>query len=289
MKDTDYRGDHVKREIVLDYYIQNGEIFSTQSQMLADITKENTIYEVIRVIDGIALYFEEHMERMRKSAEILGCAISKSDDEVFREIQELIRINNSPALNIKLLCSNLNRENQNFLLYFMKSHYPEQGVYRNGIHTILFESERENPNAKVINNHLRQKVQEAMELQKAFEALLVNHADYITEGSRSNIFFIKGDHLITAPPGDVLLGVTRMRIMEVCKKLQIQVKEELLHKNQLAQIDAAFMTGTSVNVLPIHSIDEKIYHSTENPVLQKVQKGYLADMETYIEIRKARD
>ncbi|WP_236932633.1 aminotransferase class IV [Geosporobacter ferrireducens] len=279
----------MKREAVLDYYIRNGEIFSIQSQMLADITGENTIYEVIRVIDGVALYFEEHMERMRKSAEILGYAINKSDGEVFREIEKLIKMNNNPDLNIKLLCSNLHQENQDFLLYFMKSHYPEQAVCRRGIHTILFESERENPNAKVVNNNLRQRVQEAMETARAFEALLVNNEHYITEGSRSNIFFVKEDHLITAPPGDVLLGVTRMRIMEVCKKLQIQVKEELLHESQLTEIDAAFMTGTSVNVLPIHSIDERIYHSTENLVLQTVQKGYLADMEAYIKNRKARD
>ena len=288
-KHIEYRGDHMKREAVLDYYIQNGEIHWIQSHKVLDTTGTHTIYEVIRVIDGIALYFEDHMERMRKSAEILGYTIHKSDKAVFEEVQELIKINNYPSLNIKLLCSDLHKENQDFVIYFMQSHYPTQETYQKGIHTILFESERENPNAKVVNSSLRQRVREAMQDTDAFEALLVNDEKYITEGSRSNIFFVKKDHLITAPPGDVLLGVTRMRIIEVCKSLGIEMKEELLHENALAEIEGAFMTGTSVNVLPIHSIDKRTYYSTDNILIQKVQKGYLEDMEDYIKIRKARD
>lgn len=280
----------MKREAILEYYIQNGEILSTQNQDLMNLRGQVAIYEVIRVIDGIALYFEEHMDRMRKSAEILGHRIHKSDAEIFQEVQALIKVNHSPDLNIKLLCSDLDHQhNQDFILYFMESHYPTKEVYQRGIHTILFPSERENPNAKVVNQSLRERIQQAMKAEGAYEALLVNHDQYITEGSRSNIFFVKDNQLITAPPGDVLLGVTRMRIMEVCKKLGVVVKENLLHVDDLAQLDGAFMTGTSVNVMPIRSIDSRTYDSSHHSLIQKIQEGYEADMKAYIEMRKARE
>ena len=279
----------MKREAILEYYIQNGEILSTQNQDMMNLRGQQAIYEVIRVIDGIALYFEEHMDRMRKSAEILGHGIHKSDTEIFQEIQELIKVNHSPDLNIKLLCSDLDQKNQAFILYFVESHYPAEEVYQKGIHTILFQSERENPNAKVVNQSLRERVQQAIKAEGAYEALLVNHEQYITEGSRSNIFFVKGNQLITAPPGDVLLGVTRMRIMEVCKKLGIAVKENLLHVDDLLQLDGAFMTGTSVNVMPIRSIDSRVYDSSHHSLIQKIHEGYEEDMKAYIEMRKARD
>lgn len=279
------RCEGMKQEAILDYYIVNGELQPVENQKIFQEISGPLIYEVIRVVEGTALFFEDHMDRMRKSAELLGYTISTNNKILFNEIQELIRANHYPQLNIKLLLGDLDKKEQKFLLYFVESNYPALEVYQKGIHTILFLSERENPNAKVVDSNLRQRVRESMEKQRAYEVLLINQENYITEGSRSNIFFVRENQLITAPEGDVLLGVTRKRIMEVCKKLGIDVRLELIHRNQLEELQGAFMTGTSVKVLPICSIGEIPYNSVKNNIIERVQQGYEEDVRDYIHKR----
>lgn len=250
--------------------------------------KREEIYEVIRIIDGVPLFLEEHLERMRKSAGLLKAKIHKSDEEITSEILNLLKSNSCKNINVKLLCSNLNGEKQDFSTCVSESHYPEQKVYEKGIHTILYYSERENPNAKIMNKSLREDVNTNIKRKDAYEALLVNNDGYIMEGSRSNMFFVKGDIVYTASSKDVLLGVTRKRIMKVCKDLDITVLEEAIHEKEIASLDGAFMSGTSVNVLPIRSIDHVKLHSVHNQLIQKIAKGYRKEMEEYIKGNSAK-
>lgn len=272
----------MKKEAILDYYIYNGKVLSTQNSEGFDEVSSPSIYEVIRVIDGVPLFFEEHIERMRSSAELLGGNISKDNSEILCEIKRLIDVNKSYNLNIKIVFSKFNQKDNVFLVYFIKSYYPEKEIYEKGVHTILFKSVRENPNIKVLNTGLKGKINRKLEEENAFEALLVNEKGYITEGSRSNIFFVKDNYVYTAPKGDVLLGITRHHIINVCKELNINVIEENIHIAQLNKIDGVFMTGTSVNVLPITSIEHRRYNSVDNNIISRVRNSYLEDMEKYI-------
>ncbi|WZL72142.1 aminotransferase class IV [Clostridiaceae bacterium 35-E11] len=278
----------MKREAVLDYFIYNNKEYCTDNMEVFDNIHDQSIYEVIRLIEGAPLFLEDHLERLRKSANLLGCGVNKSNEEITSEIMKLVELNQCKNINVKLLCSNLKEECQQFLTYFIESHYPEQEVYQKGIHTILYNSERENPNAKIMNMGLREKVNKRIQEKNAYEALLVNKERYITEGSRSNMFFVKKNCVYTAPAGDVLLGVTRTRIMKVCRDLRIDVRERAIHESQIASLDGAFMTGTSVNVLPIRSIDEVVLNSVQDPIIHKITDGYMNEMKNYIENRNAR-
>lgn len=278
----------MKREAILNYYIYNGEVYSTEDMEVFDHITSPIIYEVIRIIDGIPLFLEDHLERLRKSLDLLEVVLQKSDEAIIAEIFQLIKINECKQMNVKLLCSNLYGKQQDFFTYFVSSHYPEASLYERGIHTILFYSERENPNAKVFNTSLREQVNEAIKKADAYEALLVNKDGYIMEGSRSNMFFVKKDTVYTAPAEDVLLGVTRNCIMKVCKELKIKVVEKAIHEKDLASLDGAFMTGTSVNVLPIRSIDTIKLNSVQNPVIHRILEGYLKAMKEYMKNRTAR-
>ncbi|TCO70750.1 aminotransferase class IV [Marinisporobacter balticus] len=276
----------MKREAFLDHYIYNGQAYATEDMDIFDQVCTPIIYEVIRIIDGVPLFLEEHLDRMRKSGDLLGVKIKKSDEEITAEIFELIKINRYKDMNVKLLCSNINGEKQDFFTYFIESHYPEDQVYKKGIHTILYYSERENPNAKVMNTFLRENVNKMIQKEKAYEAILVNNGGYIMEGSRSNMFFVKDEILYTASSKDVLLGVTRKRILKVCKDLDIDVREQAIYEKEISSLDGAFMSGTSVNVLPISSINQVKLNSVCNGLIEKIAEGYKKEMEMYMNRRK---
>jgi len=273
----------MKSEAIRQYYVVNGEIIPTSHTEIFEKITKPPIYEVIRIIDGVPLFLEDHMERMRKSAELVGIHIQREDEQIERDIKRLIEENKEKNLNVKLLYSSTEDSQPMLLAYFIKSFYPPEEYYKNGIHTILFNYERENPNAKVQKSSFREQVSKELEKNKAFEALLVNSNGYITEGSRSNMFFVKGDMIYTAPKGAVLLGITRKYILEVCSELSIEVVEENIHVDEIPNLDGAFMSGTSVNVLPISSINDIKLDSVNNSIIKKVSDGYINKMKSYIQ------
>ncbi len=270
------------KEADLQYLIYNGKVSSIEEINIENKTEEISIYEVIRIIDGIPLYLEEHLERLRKSSELLGVKLDKTDEDLVNEMVKLIEINKGYNLNIKILCNGMKEKIDDTYLYFIKSYYPPKSMYVEGINTILYRSERENPNAKTYNKQLRERINEELKERNAFEALLVNNVGGITEGSRSNVFFIKDDILFTSPPSEVLLGVTRTKIIELCRLNEIEVIEEEVLSRNLKEYDGAFITGTSTSVLPIKMIDEIKINSCQNDLIIKVMKIYEEDKDNYI-------
>lgn len=252
------------------YYIVNGRIHNIYEKITFLEGINNSIYEVVRVINGKALFLEQHIERLFKSAEILGFKLNTPKIRIVENINLVINKNDCKNINIKLILNDLDKEEQNLIIFCIKSYYPNKLLYETGIHTIVYNSERKKPNAKVGNNKLREKINNELNLKNAFEALLVNNEGVITEGSRSNMFFVKEDFLYTAPSRNVLLGVTRNIVVDICKKLNIKIKEICICENDIACLDGAFMTGTSVNILPIKSIENYNLNSTHNSIIKKI-------------------
>lgn len=273
----------MKAEAIKEYYIVDGKLIPTKDTNIFYKIEKPPIYEVLRVIDGIPLFLEDHIERMRKSGELVGININRSDKDIENDIRKLVEANNIKNLNVKLLVADVEGKGQVFLTYFIRSFYPSEEYYREGIHTILLYHERENPNAKVQQFSFREEIDRKLQENNAFEVLLVNKDGYVTEGSRSNMFFVKGNKIYTSPKGTVLLGITRKYIMEVCKELNIEVVEENTHVDDLKFLDGAFMSGTSVNVLPISTIDDIRLNSVENEIIKKVGDGYLNKVKEYME------
>lgn len=270
------------KEWELRYLIHNGKVHSVEEMDMENKPKKISIYEVIRIIDGIPLYLEEHIERLRRSCELLDVKINKTDKELVNEIMKLIEINEGYNLNIKILCSGIEEKIDDIYLYYIKSYYPPRSIYEEGIHTILYKSERENPNAKTYNKQLRERINEELKKRNAFEALLVNSNGGITEGSRSNVFFVRNNTLFTSPPSEVLLGVTRTKIIELCRANEIAIIEKEVLSQDLKEYDGAFITGTSTNVLPINTIGDIKINSCQNDLIIRVMKIYEKDKDNYI-------
>ncbi|NLY84854.1 MAG: aminotransferase class IV [Tissierellia bacterium] len=276
----------MKKEAIKEYLIVNGEIHRTGETDIFEKIEKPPIYEVIRVIDGVPLFFEDHLNRMFDSAKLIDFQIPRSEKEIRRDIKTLILKNEIDKLNVKLLAADIDKIGKVFLVYNIESFYPPREYYTNGIHTTLFYYERDNPNAKVLVTSFKEDVAKVLKEKDAFEALLVSKAGYIPEGSRSNMFFVKGDKVYTAKASEVLLGITRKYIFNVCEKLNIKIVEESIHVDDLDKLDGAFMSGTSVNVLPISSIDDIKLNSVDNRIIKEINRAYMEEVNRYIERNK---
>ena len=258
-------------------YIENGKVKKIQE--FTEEKEGKIIYEVIRIIQGKPLFFEEHYDRMVFSFQLNDTLIATSMDEMKGYIETLINESKTKVGNIKIT---YNINTNNLRIYFIKHKYPTKKMYTDGVETILCFKERENPNAKVINERFREDVNAKIEERKAYEAILVNREGLVTEGSKSNIFMIKENRLYTSKIENVLPGITRTEIIRMAIELNVPVIEEDIKYIDIDNMDAAFISGTSPNILPINMIEEKKF-DCKNELLLKLMEVFDKRIEKYVQ------
>jgi len=91
------------------------------------------------------------------------------------------------------------------------------------------------------------------------EALLLDMNGYVAEGSGANVFMEKDNKLYTPPKGNIMPGITRSTIIEMCKEEYISVEEKHFTLEELKEADSAFFTGTAAEVVGLHSLDEYVF------------------------------
>jgi D-alanine transaminase len=116
----------------------------------------------------------------------------------------------------------------------------------------------------------------------AFEAVLVTAEGIVREASVANVFIVKGDEIATHPRGPhILPGITRCEVMSICKQHAIPVVERQYTLDELLAADEVFLTGTTIEVLPVTMVDQKpIGSGKPGPMALKLQDLLVAVIRT---------
>ncbi len=242
-------------EIYGRYFVSNGELLPAERFESGLVYEGNSIYEVLRIKEGIPVFFNQHFGRLMSSAILSGGDFNVIEEDIRNDIATLYANYPLKIANLKIVF-NIKASICVRLLYYTAPLYPSEEDYRHGVKGILFKAERLNPGAKIINSQLRESINRALIQKSAYEALLVNNDGLITEGSRSNIFFVKGSGLVTAPDNFVLKGVTRDHLTAICREEGIELEYRCINANEISSFDASFMSGTSPIVLPFNSLED---------------------------------
>ena len=263
-------------------YYHNDKEQSTDNLYPFEQLTEKNVYEVIRVKEGIPLFLEDHLRRFRSSALSIGIPLTDSDNTLNSRLYQLINKNSAFDQNIKLIWS----KDIGLLAFFTKSFYPPTSYYQTGIKTTLLNLERENPNIKLQREEYQKTVLAKRERTGAYEVLLVDQDDNLTEGSRSNLFIVKEDKLYTSPAKNVLLGIVRSKVVDICRQQKIDIIEQKIPVSELNTIDGAFISGTGNDILPIASINNIELESIKNPIILTIMREYYRLVNQYIVSKK---
>lgn len=234
-----------------------------------------TVYEVLRVVNGKPLFAIEHYKRFVSSASRIGKQLPITFEQFSSAITSLVIANSTTEGNIELLYNYGTPEQQKniWLAWFIPHHYPSDDDYKYGVNTMFYYALRTDPQAKVKDIPLRDAANVIMKAKNLAEVILVDKAGRITEGSRSNIFFIIKDALQTASDSMVLSGITREKVLELARTKGIEVIEHPVMYNNLTPFDAAFITGTSPKILPIKDLEGHSFN-VENKLLRQLMDDY---------------
>jgi branched-chain amino acid aminotransferase len=261
-------------------FVLNGETEPSDQFDNTLVYEGDSVYEVIRMHKGSPVFFYDHMERLETSVRLQKKKMLADAACIKKDIINLVKCDRKKETNLKIVF-NYNMDSQNYLIYFIEPIYPSEEQYRKGVKGILFYAERKDPASKVINHKLRSSIFQKLILDGGYEALLVNENGRITEGSRSNIFFVKNDTLVTAPEELILSGITRKHILDICREQNINVQMECVRSGKISDYDAVFMTGTSPMVLPFCCIDD-INFKVRLPLIEKLRNLYMLRAEESI-------
>lgn len=252
------------------FIVKNDLYIDLSEEYIDQLQNKKLIYEVIRVIDGIPLFLKDHIIRLNNSLSILKeKKIKETDIEVI--LKKLIKSSGIMNGNIKIINDFLNND---IYAFYIHHKYPSKEEYLEGVKTILYFGERNNPNAKVMDINFRENVNKKIHEKGAYEAILINNTGNITEGSKSNIFLVKGENLYTSPAREVLPGITRQKIFTICNNYGINLIEEDVSYKDIDSFDGLFISGTSPQILPVKSVDLYTFDSSKNKLINSVSEYY---------------
>ncbi len=240
------------------------------------------IYEVTSFFSGKLFMLEEHLDRLFSSAEKLKITIPYSREELRGFHKLLIDESKIQDGSIYLQLSRGVAPRKHYfpddleaVLTMIVRPKAEKSEYdaENGIHALLVEDVRwlrcDIKSLNLLGNVLAKEA-----AREAGMAEAIQHRNgLITEGSSSNFFVIKDGILYTHPANNLILsGITRLGLLNLCKENGIKVVEEAFDLEFLSQIDEAFVTATTIELVPVIAIDHKpVGQGTKGPITRKLQ------------------
>jgi len=274
-------------ECLHDAFILNDEIKRRKDFNESYLNTGKSFYEVLRYIDGYCLFLEDHLERITNSIRLFNIDYSIDYRSFAEGLSKLILNNRVKRGNVKLVINfNESLKNKpNILAYFTKYKYPGIMQYKYGIDVSLLSMERKMPNAKFVNNYVLTAVRSELLNKGFYETLLVDKEGCITEGSKSNVFFLKDNEICTPPINKVLPGITRKYVFQICNKLNIRLIEKDISINDLRNYNSVFLSGTSAKILPVKGIND-IFFKVNNKLLLQIIKYYENIIIEYISRKK---
>ncbi len=255
-------------------YFSENSFFKEVVHFSSDIFDEGfALYEVLRIFRGMPLFLEDHIKRLQESVRLSGHQYRLSFPVIRHILNNLVKKTGIFEGNVKIVLHFRDQQQPVLYTYFIPHFYPTPEMYQDGVETDLFMAVRNNPNIKQMVPAMRQRISEFIRAENLYDALLVDEDETITEGSKTNVFFVKKATLYTAPGDKVLKGITRQKVFDLCNQLNYKIIERSISIITLHKYEAAFFTGTSPKILPINRI-ANIRYDVNHQVVKNILLAY---------------
>jgi len=275
--------------MIQEIILKNGEIISSEAAKIAidniEFSYGYGVYETLKVRNKIIYFPEEHVKRLLESANIIQLPHQFNQKKIIEFLKKLTEKIQSESYNIKIELIGTNKPNIADIYIFATAPFFITPQMKNqGVKVILAQGERQYPKAKTLNMLLSYLAYREAKKQEAYDALLIDKNGFIHEGTRANLFYTDGTTIFTPPKETVLDGVTQSTVIKALKKAGINVTQRTLKKDEINSFKGYFLTSTSINILPITSI-ESIQFSIP-PIVKKAILIYDEYLQEYVKKQK---
>jgi branched-chain amino acid aminotransferase len=252
------------------------------------------VYEVMRTYRRKPFLYGAHIDRMRRSADMINLAVPFTDAELLARIEETAGVfsaaqgaaGGAAEIYIRvLLTRGVGQMTYDpaacpvpTLVIIIKPQVdPPAHAYEKGVKVILVPVVRNHPfsiNPLIKSNNLLNNAlaSQFAARQGGFEAIMRNYRSEISECSQSNLFVVKTGEVLTPPiEAGLLAGITRAFVFGVGTACGVTVRETTLHDADLFGADEMFLTSTTREIVPIVMVnDSPIGNGAPGPVTRRL-------------------
>jgi branched-chain amino acid aminotransferase len=248
------------------------------------------VFEGIRSypINGGTKIFKakEHYDRLKHSANVMRIPFNYNTEQLIDLTYEVLRLNNFVDAYIRpiVLCSPnmaLSKGKESYLA--IETWEWTNGYMSNKMRIATSSYCRPNANAfhvdAKVSGHYVNSILACQEAKdNGFdEALVLDSNGFVAESSGANIFYENDGVIYTPPKGNILPGITRATVIEICEALNIPLEEKLFTTAEMSGADAGFFCGTAAEVVALESLDNIPFKKNwENSLSALIQKAYKA-------------
>jgi len=280
-----------------DYFFQNTQLLPSDQCVIEAHDRSyllgDGIFETIKVLNSNPIYLGEHLHRLENSATFFCYPkITANLDEAISRIIEQNKITNG---SLRVTISNqdqtpgLHSEEAklSLLITFQRGLKYTPNEYTNGISTVVAKSTRRNEHSPLSFHKTTNYCDSIIARREAIsrgtdDAILLNCAGKLCEGTVANLFVIMEDTILTPPISDgALPGITRARVIDLCQKNNLSLKEQSLSLSCLPDVRAAFFTNSLMGILPIRQIERyELPDIKKSPLLDQIKALLEQDLTT---------
>ena len=253
----------------------------------------DSVYEVIRTYGGKPFLLEQHIERLERSAKRIDLTIPWTLEDWQREVENTLAKANSQEFYIRLIVTRgvgeLSLDPSTctlatcLILVKPFPSYPSE-YYTQGVKIILARTRRnlrESLSPEIKSGNYLNNVLAFMEAKQAGaqESIMLNSQGFLTEGTTSNIFFVRKKILFTPSlRSGILDGITRRMVLEIAQQEGIPTVETMAYPEELLEAEEVFITSTTKEIMPVKQVGSKEFPSP-GPITKKLRERFLQRVE----------
>ena len=250
----------------------------------------DSIYEVVCTNQGKPCFLDEHLKRLYASASGISLKIPHSPTEIKQKIRITLDSAKNQESYIRIIvtrgvgdvdidpssCFNPN-------IIILVKEIPQISIesYEKGISVALVSikrNSRDSLNPAVKTGNYLNNVLARIEAKRmgAEDAIMGNSMGQLTEGTTSNLFFVKEGRLLTPiKECGILSGITREKIIQIAYKNGITLEEGKWSSEELFNAEEIFLSGTVKKIMPVTVLDNRpVGKGIPGPITQKIMKLY---------------
>lgn len=266
------------------YCFVDGEITETKNAKIAisDIgfLRGFAIYEGITSVGTTPVFLAEHLDRLEKSAALVGLSLPYNRTEMTDIIEQMAAHVTAPRGDIRLVLTGgaspdgLNKGEKGSFVVIANNLQPlGNEIFENGCKIMTHEYMRFLPQCKTTHYTAAVMLQEEKRRRGATEIVYV-YGGNVLEGATSNICVVKDGVLIT-PKENILRGITRMKTLELTTQLAVPYEERAITQEELLGADEVFLTSSFKDILPVVHVDDvTIANGAVGPVTKRFIDAY---------------
>ena len=250
----------------------------------------DSIYEVVCTNQGKPCFLDEHLKRLYASASGISLKIPHSPTEIKKQIQITLDSAENQESYIRIIVTRGIGEvdidpsscfNPNIIIFVKEIPQIPSESYEKGISVALVSikrNSRDSLNPAVKTGNYLNNVLARIEAKKmgAEDAVMVNSMGQLTEGTTSNLFFVKKGQLLTPiKECGILSGITREKIIQLANKNSITLEEGKWPSEELFKAEEIFLSGTVKKIIPVTVLDGRpVGKGIPGAISQKLMRLY---------------